>query len=256
MTGINGRLVVGLMLALTVFAHLGVDAQDSPQSAFRPITQAMLTDPDPADWLMWRGGYKGWGYSPLDQINPDNVNELRLVWSFQFAPGKPGSRGMQGEPLVYDGVMYVRHHNERYTAHDATNGDVIWGYDRQLPEEVMGWDVDTRPMWGFTPHRGRGMVLYGDKLIGHSTDGMLFALDAWRGDLLWETRMTDLYRGQQPSGAPVVFDGMVILGYDCSADSSLDPCHTSAYDAENRPEDMALVYQSHARRSDALYVGR
>ncbi len=229
---INGRLVVGLMLAFTVFAHLEVSAQDGTLGASPPITQAMLTDPDPADWLMWRGGYKGWGYSPLDEINPDNVNELRLVWSFQFAPGKPGSRGMQGEPLVYDGVMYVRHHNERYTAHDATTGDVIWGYDRQLPEEVMGWDVNTRPMWGFTPHRGRGMALYGDKIIGHSTDGMLFALDSFRGDLLWETRMTDLYRGQQPSGAPLVFDGVVILGYDCSADSSLDPCHMSAYDAE------------------------
>ena len=96
----------------------------------------------------------------------------------------------------------------------------------------MGWDVATRPLWGFTPHRGRGMALYGDKLISHSTDGMLFALDPTTGILLWENRMTDLYRGQQPSGAPVVVDGVIAMGYDCSADSSLDPCHASGYDAE------------------------
>ena len=219
-----------LAFVLIVFPYTEVNAQN--RGPFRPITQAMLDDPNPDNWMMWRGGYRGWGYSPLDQISSDNVGGLQLAWAFQIAPGKPGSRGMQGEPLVYDGVMYIRHHNERYTAHEATTGDVIWEYDRPLLEEVMGWDVSTRPLWGFTPHRGRGMALYGDKLISHSTDGMLFALELRTGILLWENRMTDLYRGQQPSGAPVVVDGIVAMGYDCSADSSLDPCHASGYDAE------------------------
>ncbi len=99
---IRGSLLIGLLLALTLPAHLEVSAQDRGQDAFRPLTQAMLNDPDPSDWLMWRGGYANWGYSPLDQITPDNVNELRLAWSWAFAPAGPGSTGMQVEPIVYD----------------------------------------------------------------------------------------------------------------------------------------------------------
>ena len=229
---INGRFVVVLMLALTLFAHLEVSAQNRGQNAFLPVTQAMLNDPDPADWLMWRGGYSNWGYSPLDQIDRDNVRGLQLAWSFAFDPAGPGSRGMQAEPIVYDGVMYVRHANERYTAHDANTGDVIWEYSRPLLEEITAAGTEARGRFGFTVHRGRGVFLYGDKLIGHSTDGMLFALDPRTGILLWETEMMDYLRGQQPSGAPVAFDGVIAVPYNCTATSAADPCHMSAYDAE------------------------
>ena len=40
------------------------------------VTDAMLRDPPPSDWLMWRRTYNGWGYSPLDQVNKDNVKHL------------------------------------------------------------------------------------------------------------------------------------------------------------------------------------
>ena len=86
---------MALLFAVAVYAPLEMSAQNIRQSlaqgTFRPLTQAMLNDPDPADWLMWRGGYANWGYSPLDQITPDNVNELRLAWSWAFAPARPGS---------------------------------------------------------------------------------------------------------------------------------------------------------------------
>ena len=229
---IKSRRVVGLMLALTVFAHLEASAQDERQGAFRPLTRAMLADPDPADWLMWRGGYSNWGYSPLDQISRNNVSELRMAWSYAFAPAGPASRGMQVEPIVYDGVMYVRHANERYTAHDATTGDVIWEYSRRLAEEITEAGAEARGQFGFTVHRGRGVFLYEDKLIGHSTDGMLFALNPRTGVLLWETQMMDHRRGQQPSGAPVAFDGVIAVPYNCTAGAAPDPCHMSAYSAE------------------------
>ena len=93
------------LLTVTLGVCPKASAQDSDPNSFRPLTQAMLNAPDPADWVMWRGGYGNWGYSPLDQIDRGNVHELRLVWSFAFEPAGPGSRGMQVEPLVYDGVM-------------------------------------------------------------------------------------------------------------------------------------------------------
>ncbi len=121
-----GKPLVGLLLALVAVTPAEAIAQDTAQRTFRPLTQAMLNDPDPADWLMWRGGYANGGYSPLDQITRDNVSEIRLAWSWAFAPAGRGSTGMQVEPVVYDGVMYIRHANERYSAHDATTGDIIW----------------------------------------------------------------------------------------------------------------------------------
>ena len=230
----NGRPLSGLLLALATFAALEVSAQDRGQDAvagardaFRPLTQAMLNDPDPSDWVMWRGGYANWGYSPLDQITPDNVNDLRLAWSWAIAPAGPGSTGMQVEPIVYDGVMYLRHANERYSAHDATTGDVIWEYSRPVPEEVVAEESV------FTVHRGRGVFLFEDRLIGHSTDGMLFALDPRTGTLVWETQMVDYRAGQQPSGAPVVFNGAIAVPYNCTAWAAPDPCHMSAYDVES-----------------------
>ena len=83
---------------------------------FTPLTQDMLNDPDPNDWLMWRGNYQNWGYSPLDQITADNVNDLRMVWSYALPPGNLGAGGMQAEPVVYDGVLYLRHANGNYSA--------------------------------------------------------------------------------------------------------------------------------------------
>ena len=82
------------------------------------ITDAVLEDPDPADWLMWRRTLDGWGYSPLDQISRGNVGELRMVWSRALSPGL-----QQGTPLVYDGVMYMPNPNDVIQAIDAVTGD-------------------------------------------------------------------------------------------------------------------------------------
>lgn len=102
------------------------------ERGFQPLTQDMLDNPDPDDWLMWRGNYENWGYSPLDQINIENVSELRLAWSYAVGPG---GTGMQAEPTVYDGVLYLRHPDETHSAHDAATGDVIWEFSRPLPED-------------------------------------------------------------------------------------------------------------------------
>ena len=78
------------------------------RSDFVPVTDAMLQDPSDDDWLMWRRTLDGWGYSPLDEITPENVNDLRMVWSRGMSDGR-----QQGTPLVYDGVMYMPNPMER-----------------------------------------------------------------------------------------------------------------------------------------------
>ena len=78
----------------------------------------------------------------FDSLGLGNLHQLRLVQT-----------GMQVEPTVYDGVMYIRHSNEKYSAHNAANGDLIWEYSRPLASEVTGYE--TR----LTVHRGRGVYL-------------------------------------------------------------------------------------------------
>jgi len=222
----QGRMAWVAILFITVSPWTVVGQQlvsvGEVPGEYRAVTQEMLNDPDPEDWLMWRGSYEGWGYSPLDQINRGNVKGLQLAWSYALEP----DRILQMEPVVHDGVIYIRHPNSMHTAHDAATGDLIWQYQRILDEESVG-------LRGITAHRGRGMFLYENKLIDHSSDGWLFALDARTGELVWEVQMTDFHRLVQPSGAPIAFNGVIVVPYNCSQGTALDPCHLSAYSAED-----------------------
>jgi alcohol dehydrogenase (cytochrome c) len=70
---------------------------------FTPVTEAMLRNPAPGDWLNWRRTDNAWGYSPLEQINRQNVNQLQLAWSWSMDDtGAP-----EAAPLVSNGVMYL-----------------------------------------------------------------------------------------------------------------------------------------------------
>ena len=71
-------------------------------SNFVTVSDQMLRAPKPEDWLIHRGNYQAWGYSPLDHINKNNVKNLQLVWSRAMEPGTN-----EATPLVYNGVMYI-----------------------------------------------------------------------------------------------------------------------------------------------------
>lgn len=111
------------LLALYVYAGVimatGYLGQAQVQDV-TPVTDAMLQDPAPADWLSWRRAPDGWGYSPLEQIDRSNVDELRLAWSWGFEPGVS-----QTTQIVHDGVMYVANPGNVVQALDARTGDFI-----------------------------------------------------------------------------------------------------------------------------------
>ena len=83
----SARILATAVLLIAGWSPLQAQSRD----AFVPVTDVMLQDPDPEDWLMWRRTLNGWGFSPLNQINRDNVSELRMVWSRAMAPGRFGS---------------------------------------------------------------------------------------------------------------------------------------------------------------------
>ena len=123
------------VLALCFVAPL--EAQERGTDDFVPVTDSMLRDPGPADWLMVHRTYDHYAYSPLDQINQGNVGGLRLVWMRAMDNEGP----QQLRRLVYDGVMYIAHPgSDHLQALDATTGDLIWDYRRELPTDLRDPD--------------------------------------------------------------------------------------------------------------------
>ncbi len=80
------RLLASLGAALpALVAHAVPDS-------YTPVTDARLINPEPSNWLQYRGNYGGWGYSPLDQINAGNVGKLQLAWSLATGQTEGPSR--------------------------------------------------------------------------------------------------------------------------------------------------------------------
>src|SRR5262245_28334668 len=128
------HLLLGTALLFAVSAR--EDAQAPPEPAipqktvpnFVPVTDAMLRSPKPEDWLLYRGNYQGWGYSPLEQINKGNVKNLQLVWSRMMAPGLN-----EITPIVHDGVMYLGNPGDVIQAFDAGPGACSGESRHRLP---------------------------------------------------------------------------------------------------------------------------
>ena len=133
-------------------------------------------------------------YSPLDQINKQNVKNLLPAWVFSFGGEK--QRGQETQPLVHDGVMYVTGSYSRLYAIDVKTGDEIWQYDARLPEGILPCcDVVNR-----------GAVLFGDKVYFGTLDAALVALNAKTGDVVWRKKIGDYKAGYSYTAAPLIVD--------------------------------------------------
>src|SRR5215510_2451298 len=92
---------------------------------FVPVTDQMLLNPSPDDWLMFSRTYDAQRFSPLNQVTKQNVNQLTLAWSRGLGQGTT-----ETIPTVYKGVMYINVPGGAVQALDATTGDLIWEYQR------------------------------------------------------------------------------------------------------------------------------
>ncbi len=186
---------------------------------FAPVTDAMLQDPDPADWLMWRRTLDSWGYSPLDQVTRENVDELRLVWSRALMPGS-----QEGTPLVYDGVMYMPNPSDITQAIDAVTGDLVWEYRRDHPDDLADYV--------FTLATNRNIAIYDRLIIDSSADGYAYAVDAVTGRLAWETEVLDYKTLPAPhTSGPIIANGRVVSGRSCMPKAGPEACVITAHDA-------------------------
>lgn len=182
-----------------------------------PVTDAMLKNPDPGDWLMARRNYQAWSYSPLGEINTRNVKDLKLAWSWAMNEG--GSN--QPMPLVHNGIMYLTHTLNMVQALDAATGDLIW--ENQVgPNAAVGSFASMR-----------NIAIYEDKIFLSTTDAKLYALDARTGAVVWNVTVADNAKGYYQTSGPLVARGRVIQGLQgCDRFRANDRCFISAYDSK------------------------
>ena len=153
---------------------------------FVPVTDEMLRDPDPGDWPMIRRDYHATSFTPLDQITPENVDDLELVYTHPM--NEPGTN--QPAPIVHAGVIYLAHTGGIIQAIDGANGDVIW-------QNNLGRNIARRCI-----------AIYQDKIYLASRN-IVMTLNARTGENEWQTTIGE---GFNNSSGPIVADGKVIQG--------------------------------------------
>lgn len=213
------------LVALATAALIAVPA--FAQRTWEPVTDAMLLDPAPGDWLQWRGTVDNWGYSPLDQVNRETVGELELAWAWPMPQG-----GLQEvAPIVANGMMFLATNQNTVQALDAVTGDLIWTYTHIRPEFVGGYH-------NYQATRQKNSVtLYGDNVILSTVDSKLIALDALTGQVVWETQVHDWEKGYSFTAGPLIADGKIIIGTSgCSIVGTAGGCYITAHDANSGEE--------------------
>lgn len=236
------RFVVSMSILVLVGGLWGV----AQVKDFRPVTEAILRNPAPGDWLNWRRTDNAWGYSPLDRINRQNVQQLQLAWSWAMAD--TGSQ--QATPLVYDGIMYLPNPRGVIQALDAATGDLIWEYrpgvaQARAPAPTGGGEQTDIPRLAQQPTAaggdgGRGiqrnLAIYGDRIFGTTNDAHIVAVDARTGTLVWDTAVADSRLGYEYTSGPIVVRGKVIAGMTGCTRYKEDVCFITGHDAATGKE--------------------
>jgi len=179
---------------------------------FIPVTDETLRHPNPADWLIARGNYQAWSYSPLSQITPANVKRLQLAWVWAMNDGGAN----EPTPLIHDGIIYLTNTSNTMQALNGRTGDLIWE-NRVGPESTRAYGAT------------RTLAIYDDKLLLTTTDSRLYALDARTGKIVWQTAIADGKKGYSNTSGAIAIHGKVVTGMTGCGRYGAD-CYISAYD--------------------------
>jgi PQQ-dependent dehydrogenase (methanol/ethanol family) len=246
---IRSRMFTATALALAVLTGCQPDAQESAQtatateeSAAAPAATAAAAAPttanvtqerllnaeaEPGQWLMVGGTYEETHYSPLDQINRDNIGQLGLGWYADYDT----NLSQQGTPLYVDGVIYVSTAWSKVYAYDARTGQQLWQYDPKTPKEIA-----IKVCCGIV---NRGIAAFEGKIYIGTLDGYLIAIDAATGQEAWRKLTVDQSLQYTVTSAPRVVKGQVLIGNSGSEFGVRG--YLGAYDARTG-DDLWRVY--------------
>jgi alcohol dehydrogenase (cytochrome c) len=184
------------VLAFVFTAAWAVHAQ-SREVTFERLVNA---EKEPGNWLTYSGGYNGWRYSRLSQIDIGNVKNLKVKWLYQ---GRHVEK-FETTPLVVDGIMYLTRPENAIIALDALTGRQLWQYEYRNPPRTFNCCGKVN----------RGLAILGNTLFMNTLDMHVVAVDAKSGHELWQNEMFDYTGagGYAATGAPLAAKDKVIVG--------------------------------------------
>jgi len=221
----QARIPLSLVIGLAVLSGAACEKKSIAPPQRKPLPPASAdaariihADNEPGNWMTHGRTYSEQRFSPLTQINDQNVRWLGLAWSLDLDT----HRGQEATPLVIDGVMYFSTAWSKVLAVKAATGEKLWSYDPKVPPE---WAINA-----CCDVVNRGVGAWQGRIFVATLDGRLIALDAATGKVVWETLTIDRRYRYTITGAPRVVKGKVIIG---NAGSELGVRgYVSAYDAD------------------------
>jgi quinohemoprotein ethanol dehydrogenase len=213
---------LGFVLLSGAGCRRGSETEDKSKQAVPAANvdnlRMIRADQEPGNWMSYGRTYSEQRFSPLKQINEQNVGKLGLAWYLDIDT----RRGQEATPLVVDGVMYFSTAWSRVIAAKAATGEKIWSYDPKVPPE---WAINA-----CCDVVNRGVAVWQGKVFVGTLDGRLVALDAATGKPVWETLTIDRNYRYTITGAPRVAKGKVLIG-NGGAEFGVRG-YVSAYDAD------------------------
>jgi glucose dehydrogenase len=197
------RLMASLRFALLFLLAPGVAAAADPIRPAPAFSAAELSRPADDGWLTNGGTLSNQRYSPLAQVNRQNVKGLKALWHVQLDSGKELRHNNQAQPLVHDGVIYLATGQNDVFAISVDTGKVLWEYRSGLKDG----DAFVCCLWA-----NRGVGLGDGRVYVGRLDAVLVALDQRTGKVLWQTKTGEPKLGYSLTAAPLYYNGMVIIG--------------------------------------------
>ncbi len=142
-------------------------------------------------------------YSPLDEINAQNVKNLKVAFSFSLGV----NRGQEAAPLVVGDTLYVV----------APYPNTLFALDLTQPGAPLKWRYDPKPAKSAQGVAccdvvNRGAVYSDGKLYFNTLDGNTIAVDAASGKEVWRTKLADFQKGETITMAPLVAKDKIVVG--------------------------------------------
>ncbi len=181
-------------------------AARTPAPQGSPLNSDPMAQPQAEAWPTNGGSFTNQRFSPLNQINRDNVANLKAVWRAHLnGSGMETKHSAEGTPIYQDGVLYMSTGDSDVFAVDFDSGEILWDYISVFPEGMgqqvcCGWD-------------NRGVAIGDGKVFVGQLDAKLVALDQATGEIAWEAQGMRWEDGYSITSAPLYYDGLVITGY-------------------------------------------
>src|SRR5258707_1269224 len=214
--GMNTRRILGLTLVIVAIG-VAIVLRSSADSTAKPgdVNEArILSDAATGNnWMVNGRTNDSKHFSPLKQINDQNVGNLGLAWYLDY----DGAMGIVSEPIVVDGVIYVSAPLSKVYAVEASTGKLLWKYDPQIR-------LDQALNGSYSARTNGGVAVWNGKVYVGTGDCRLIAIDAATAKKIWEASVCEpLQTGI--TGAPRVAKGKIFMGYNGSEDAGPENVH-------------------------------